>query len=309
MTDENQGKVLPQDFTLYRWVGSIPMTDDVYLGMQAQNIAIIDMTMLRPLEEMALDEFFSDADHVSGPTLSKLSALSQMWVFALYEFLRTWRQRARTLIRFEDELAKRTTDKERAACMKEITDGVTAKARLVKFAPVFYLDHVAKVGDKEFINAIRRYKENTEPLFREVEAIRMPLAKHEVAGKEKLFAEAPGFGGVNKLTGSMYWQIVLSENEVTIIERRTLADRFLNILSWFEEEEAALLLAEKQKVRTKKKRRRRRRHEKAAAVVMSEATAPERVVAPKGAWPWKESLVVVPSEPRALPRVPRKPKK
>jgi hypothetical protein len=42
------------------------MTDDVYLGMQAQNIAIIDMTMLRPLEEMALDEFFSDADHVSG---------------------------------------------------------------------------------------------------------------------------------------------------------------------------------------------------------------------------------------------------
>jgi hypothetical protein len=150
MTDEKQGKVLPQDFTLYRWVGSIPMTDDVYLGMQAQNIAIIDMTMLRPLEEMALDEFFSDADRVSGPTLSKLSALSQMWVFALYEFLRTWRQRARTLIRFEDELAKRTTDEERTAYMEEITDGVTSKARLIKFAPVFYRDHVAKVGDREF---------------------------------------------------------------------------------------------------------------------------------------------------------------
>src|SRR5262245_64522419 len=97
------------------------------------------------------------------------------------------------------------------------------------------------------MNAIRKYKEKTELLFREVEAIRMPLAKHEVAGQEKLLAEAPGFGGVNKLTGSMYWHIALSEIEVTIIERRTLADQFLNILSWFEEEEAALLLEEEQK--------------------------------------------------------------
>jgi hypothetical protein len=360
MTGEKQEKVLQQDFTLYGWVHSIPMTDDVYLGMQAQNIAIIDMTMLRPLEEMALNEFFSDADRVSAPTLSKLSALSQMWVFALYEYLRTWRQRARTLIRFEDELAKRRTDEERAAYMNEITDGIKAKARLVKLAPVFYLDHVGKVGDKEFMNTIRKYKEETEPLFREVEAIRMPLAKHEIAGNEKLLAEAPGFGGVSKLTGSMYWQIPLSENEVTIIERRTLADKFLN-MSWFEEEEAALLLAEKQEVRTTNKRRRRRRRPRkkaAAAVEMSEATAtepldefirtdketthdqqpangvsprrrgrrggirnkrkkqraaeesrPEPVIAPKGEWPWKDSLMVVPPEPRPLRRAPRKPKK
>ena len=40
-------------------------------------------------------------------------------------------------------LAKRTIDEERAAYMKEIVDGVKRKARLVKFAPVFYLDHIA----------------------------------------------------------------------------------------------------------------------------------------------------------------------
>lgn len=163
--------MLQEEFTLYSWVSSIPMTDDVYLSMQAQNIAIIDMTMLRPLEGMALDEFFSDADRVSGLTLSKLSALSQMWVFALYEFLRTWRQRARTLIHFEDEIARRATDSERAAYMKEITEGVTAKARLVKLAPLFHLEHVAKVGDKEFMNAVREYKRKIEALFREVEGI------------------------------------------------------------------------------------------------------------------------------------------
>jgi hypothetical protein len=382
-----EGKVLQQDFTLYNLLATIPMTDDVYLGMQAQNIAVIDMMMLRPLEAAALDEFFSDADRVSGPTLSKLSALSQMWVFALYEFLRTWRQRARALVGFEDELAKRTTDEQRAAYMKEITDKIKAKARLVKLAPVFYLDHVAKVGDKDFMAAIRGYKESTEPLFRDVEAIRMPLAKHEVAGKEKLFAEAPGFGGVNKLTGSMYWQIVLAEDQVTIIERRRLADKFLGIKGEYEPEEEAEAGTEKKessglseddrrwldqmfgpegpakkqiagtkrrrrreksvqkppnaveakgppeldvegedineffrtayetaaehdlqpakKVGRKRKRRRGGRRNEQKKESASEVSPPERVVAPKGEWPWKDSLMVVPPEPRPLRRVQR----
>ena len=32
------------------------------------------------------------------------SALSQLWIFGLYELLRTWRQRAREVIRFAEEL-------------------------------------------------------------------------------------------------------------------------------------------------------------------------------------------------------------
>jgi hypothetical protein len=230
-------KVREKHFSVYSWYPTIPMTDDIYLGMQAQNIAVIDMTILRPLEAQALEEFFSEHDRVSPGTLSVLSALSQMWVFALYEFLRTWRQRARALLGFADKLEQLATAEERATYMKEIDEGVRAKARLVKLAPLFYYHHIAKVGDKDFVTAIRNYKASTDDLFREVEAIRMPLAKHEVVGKEKLFAEAPGYGGVNKLTGSMYWQIVLGENLVTIIERRALADRFLGIMSIYEEEE------------------------------------------------------------------------
>ena len=249
------------------------MTDDVYLGMQAQNIATVDMSVIRHIESTALDEFFSEADRVSLPTLSILSALSQMWVFGLYEFLRTWRQRARTLIGFADKLATLATAEEREAYMKEITESIKQKARYIKLAPVFYLDHVAKVGDNDFMTAIRNYKTQTEDLFREVEAIRMPLAKHEMAGKERLFAEAPGFGGVNKLTGSMYWQIVLSENTVTIIERRELADQFMGILSWHEEEEAALALAKTHKKRVSRRRRRHQREEKEATRSAPELSA------------------------------------
>ena len=172
------------------------------------------------------------------------------------------------------------------------------------------------------MNLIRKYKEETEPLFRKVEAIRIPLAKHEIAGKEKLLAEAPGLGGVNKMTGSMYWRIVLSEREVTIIERRTLADRFLNVLSWFEEEEAALLLAKEQSVCAMNKGQRAK---VTAAVETTKKTAPrpldeilrtkgrggrrnkhrageknskEPVLAPKGEWPLKDSLMIVPVSPK-----------
>ena len=73
--------VRDEDFSVYSWLQTVPMTDDVYLGMQARNIAIIDMAVLRCLEAEALDEFFGDNDRISLETLSVLSALSQMWVF------------------------------------------------------------------------------------------------------------------------------------------------------------------------------------------------------------------------------------
>jgi hypothetical protein len=46
---------------------------------------------------------------------------------------------------------------------------------------VIYYDHVAKVGDEDFIKSIRDYKDE----FREVGVGRMPLAKHEIAGTGK----------------------------------------------------------------------------------------------------------------------------
>jgi len=56
----------------------------------------------------------------------------------------------------------------------------------------------------------------------------MPLAKHEIAGTKgaKLLAEAPGYGRVDTMTGSMYWQIVLTDGTVDVINRHSLADRF-----------------------------------------------------------------------------------
>jgi hypothetical protein len=79
------------------------------------------------------------------------------------------------------------------------------------------------------------YRTRRVPLLLQVR--RMPLAKHEIAGTGKgPFAEAPGYGGLSKLTGSVYRQIVLTDDA---------ADKFMNIKFIYEEaeeEEASLNL-------------------------------------------------------------------
>jgi hypothetical protein len=66
-----------------------------------------------------LDGQEDDPGSYQGPKYRELMALSQMWVFGLYEFLRTWRQRARTLIPFGEKYDKFATQAERDAYLKD----------------------------------------------------------------------------------------------------------------------------------------------------------------------------------------------
>src|SRR5437867_4429876 len=75
---EGPKKVSAKDFALFGWVETIPLTDDLWLRMQAQNIAVIQMAVLRPMENSALEEFYAN-DRYSPETLQTLSSLSQMW--------------------------------------------------------------------------------------------------------------------------------------------------------------------------------------------------------------------------------------
>lgn len=77
---------------LYRVFECLPLFDDLFLRMQAQNIAIIH-DYLSDLEPELL-RLSIDKEVTPIPEMMFVSALSQMWIFALYELLRTWRQRA-----------------------------------------------------------------------------------------------------------------------------------------------------------------------------------------------------------------------
>jgi hypothetical protein len=246
-----EDRVRQKDFDLHAWPATIPMTDDMYLGLQAQNIARVEMSVLRRWESEVLDEQEADPGGYQGPKYRELMALSQMWVFGLYEFLRTWRQRAGLLMQYEENYNKLTTRPKRDAYLKEIVDKAKNKARLATQFPVHYPEHVAKISDPEFMKSVRAYKDKTEELFKELSAVRMPAAKHELPGKKALIADAPGMGLPDRLTGSICWPVLLGDKQTTI-RRRDLADKFLGLFGWHEDVETALVLANEAKARRKR---------------------------------------------------------
>jgi hypothetical protein len=260
-----EDRVRQKDFNLHTWVGTIPMTDDIYLGLQAQNIARVEMSVVRRWESEALDEQEADPRSYQGPKYRELMALSQMWVFGLYEFVRTWRQRARLLIQFEEKYNKLAIQAARDAYLKDIVDKAKNKARLATRFPVYYPEHVAKIADPKFMKSVRAYWDKTEEMYGELSAVRMPAAKHELPkkhGQEALIADAPGMGLPDPLTGSICWQVLLGDKQTTIM-RRNLADNFFGIFGWHEDIETALLLTNEAKARRKRLRREARRYAKA----------------------------------------------
>ncbi|TDG01504.1 hypothetical protein E1N52_42980 [Paraburkholderia guartelaensis] len=75
------------------------LSDDMYLCSQAYNLSIVDQ-FLMPLEYRILHELM--ATDTTPPDTPFLLAQSQMWIFAAYELLRTWRQRASDIIKWHD---------------------------------------------------------------------------------------------------------------------------------------------------------------------------------------------------------------
>jgi hypothetical protein len=256
-----KARVREKDFNVHTWYATIPMTDDIYLGLQAQNIARVEMSVIRRWESEVLDEQEDDPGSYQGPKYRELMALSQMWVFGLYEFLRTWRQRARALMQFEEKYNKFATLAERDAYLKDIVEKANDKARLATRFPVFYPDHVAKIADPDFMKSVRAYRDEINVLYDELSAVRMPAAKHELPktpGGEALIADAPGIGLPDKATGSICWSVLVGDRQLTIV-RRDLADKFLGLLGWHEDIETALLLAKEAKDRRKTSRAEARR--------------------------------------------------
>jgi hypothetical protein len=82
-------------FAEFLW--KLPLFDDLFLSMQGQNVILVDL-YLRDLERDLLRELI-EIERTPFPATLIVSALSQMWIFAVYELLRTWRQRVKDLKR------------------------------------------------------------------------------------------------------------------------------------------------------------------------------------------------------------------
>jgi len=208
MTEKKPGSAAPLDtisFADLQW--NLPLFEDLFLSMQGQNVMLVDF-YLRDLERSLIRRYI-EIDRTPFPETLIVSALSQMWIFALYELLRTWRQRVRDL---KQEAQRPPQPPAQAMPMSEIT-------------LMFRKDQLERVRtDAAFVTGIDQAYVRIEPLFRRIEALRMNLAKHEVPKMKGVPALAPGYGRIDLMSGSIQWQVDLGENVVDLISRRDIAD-------------------------------------------------------------------------------------
>jgi hypothetical protein len=190
---------------------SLQMFDDPYMQMQATNLGIIDQ-FLTDLESKVLQENFRDNRDMSGMIF--LNAQSQMWMFSAYELLRTWRQRIREALDLlrTDKLQGRIDELQENQGFRHYGMEVRAEQlRRVLTSP----------------DARRLMEEDlriTHVLYKQLDYLRVALAKHEVKGRRRSIALAPGYARMDTWTGSLQYELEAGQVSLGTLSRRNVAD-------------------------------------------------------------------------------------
>jgi len=192
--------------------------DDLYLGMQAMNIGISD-SVITDFEYALLREYI-EIEKTPVDTALAVSALSQMWVYGLYEVFRLWRDRKYQFNKLfinggidlkirdmpDDDLINLTIE--------------TRKTQLTRYKE-----------DPKYRKEIDDAWDKIEPVYRMIELYRINLSKHSAPGKDSVMPRAPGYGRINKCCGSMDCELIQKDNSYTVMNRRDIADALRKVLA------------------------------------------------------------------------------
>lgn len=220
--------------------------DDVYLGMQATNLDVVD-GYLRELEKELLQAYI-ESERTPTSQAIFVSALSQLWVLGLYELLRTWRQRISELLAFSNDLSILSVAERRKA-FEQRRKEIKEQSPYLKDTDSFRARPYRRVmEDDSYPTRLMSARDSSEVLFRRLEALRMALAKHEIPRARGSTALAPGYGRIDMATGSIYWQVALGTDEVDSLSRRKLSDEIPSLLR----DVSAIVLSEQLQGKVKK---------------------------------------------------------
>jgi hypothetical protein len=204
--EEIEGGVIPAA------LGELAFFDETYLRMQAYNLDLVD-AFLNQIEQQTQSELWG----VDGTPESAffLSAISQMWIFAAYELMRTWRERVSAIVKLADNggLELRLSTQE------------------AKRGPIFNAGREAEIGrlkaaiaDPGLVEQARVDLRRTHILFSRLEFVRIVLAKHQVRGRQKTPARAPGYGRINSWCGAIEFELGNEHVILGTINRRDIAE-------------------------------------------------------------------------------------
>lgn len=205
---------------LYRALCNLNLLgDDPFLRMQAFNLAIIDQ-WLTEIEYKVLLKLI-DEERTPFPDSAFLSAQSQMWIFAAYELLRTWQERAKDMIKWfgNGGLESKLTALEKEQGYRHF--GRECRASQIK----------SMIADPSRIIAIQRDLKRTHIPFVRLEALRISLAKHQVRHKKNSVALDPGYGRINFRCGALDYELENGVYSMGNINRRDVAEEIRALLA------------------------------------------------------------------------------
>ncbi|NWL87474.1 hypothetical protein DMN77_07640 [Paenibacillus sp. 79R4] len=156
--------------------------DDIFLGMQAMNIGIIDPNITQ--FEYNLLETYIEKERTPSFEAMTVGAFSQMWIFALYEVLRLWRERKYDFSKLFKNAGIELKLKSLADNEDHMNLTLHARRRqLEKFR-----------DDQFFRDEVEYCWVQLEPIYKLVELYRMNMAKYAAPGKSNAIPIAPGYG-------------------------------------------------------------------------------------------------------------------
>lgn len=197
----------------------LPMLgDDLFLRMQAYNLSSVDH-MIMGMEQEALRQSFRD-DRISPDLLQLLSALTQMWIFASYELLRTWRSRIKQIIKWAENggLASKLEVYERPARHRDLGNDLRAS------------ELRAVMSDPSLLDALRRGLIVTHVTFTRLHHLRITLAKHEIPNTKAKSAHMPGYARVNSWCGALEYHLSKSGTTYAVLCRRDIAEELRGVV-------------------------------------------------------------------------------
>jgi hypothetical protein len=175
------------------------------------SLAGFEVAFAFPFVERFSQREFAETERTPYPETVTVSALSQMWIFAVYELLCTWRWRIQQLKRQAQKPAE------------------PLSAAHSHLAGMFYEKQLAQLRElPSYAKKLDRAMTRMQPLYRLIKALRINLAKHEVPGMNDVAALAPGYGRFDRMNESISWQIDLGNNSVQLVSRREIADELKN---------------------------------------------------------------------------------
>lgn len=232
MTDpETDGDAEPQPATAKAFVDALRglpiVEDDFYLGSQVLHLGVAS-SVIEQFEGDLMREYWRD-DHVSPDRFMVVASLSQLWVFGVYEVLRTWRQRVQSVLKFVANLPTEPTARHSSiAAKKADVEGRYSHPDLVHDIHADVYERAAR--DAAYVTRLRGCLHRSERSFRRIEALRVNIAKHEVPKVNgDSYIVGPGSSRIDTVTGTLQWQVDLGNREVDMVSRASVLQAGVDI--------------------------------------------------------------------------------